>query len=405
LTDLNKKNYAKTILKSRRIPMEIIPLFDDEYKGAPAKRVLAHLIDHKEKGDHVVGTYCSYAPLEIMKAMDIVPAVLCAFSNGTVAAAEEVLPANLCPLIKSSYGFIQSDTCPFFSLSEAVIGETTCDGKKKMFELISDKKPLYVMDLPQVPQYNEALVHWTAVIKKMKLFLENTFSKKADDKLIEEAICDTNEKNRLVLEIFGFAAQNPPVISWNEMLDIVFLATPLSGKEVNHILKDKISMLKNRVDNGTFIGKNNAPRILVTGSPLGGDAAKIYKIIESEGGVVVAIDSCMGLKTFTGEIKEKTDDPIGAIAERYLGIPCSCMTPNNKRLDEITKLIEKFKPDAVIDVILQACHSYNIESIKVEKHVREKHSLPFLKIVTDYTSEDSGQLTTRIGALIEMIKK
>ena len=189
------------------------------------------------------------------------------------------------------------------------------------------------------------------------------------------------------------------------MLDIVFLASPLSGKEVNQILKDKIATLKDRVDNGIYIGKKNAPRILVTGSPLGGDASKIYKIIESEGGVVVAIDSCMGLKTFTGEIKENTGDPLGAVAKRYLDIPCSCMTPNNRRLDEITKLIEKFKPDAVIDVILQACHSYNIESIKVEKHVREKHSIPFLKIVTDYSAEDSGQLATRIGALIEMTKK
>lgn len=385
--------------------MEITPLFDDEYKGAPAKRVLAHLLNHKEKGDRIVGTYCSYAPLEIMKAMDITPAVLCAFSNGTVAAAEEVLPTNLCPLIKSSYGFIMSDTCPFFSLSEAVIGETTCDGKKKMFELITEKKPLFVMDLPQVPQYEEALVHWTAVIKKMKSFLEKSFDKKADDKSLEEAISDTNEKNKHVLEIFGFAALTPPVISWNEMLDIVFLATPLTGKEVISILKDKIKMLESRVDNGIYIGSKNAPRILVTGSPLGGDAAKIYKIIESEGGVVVAIDSCMGLKTFTGMINENTGDPIGAIAERYLGIPCSCMTPNNKRLDEISKLIEKFKPDAVIDVILHACHSYNIESIKVEKLVRENHNLPFLKIVTDYSTEDNGQLTTRIGALIEMSKK
>ena len=385
--------------------MEITPLFDDEYKGTPAKRVLAHLLNHKEKGDNIIGTYCSYAPVEILKAMDIVPAMLCAFSNTTIPAAEEVLPSNLCPLIKSSYGFIRSDTCPFFSLSEAVIGETTCDGKKKMFELISDRKPLFVMDLPQAPEHEEALVAWTAVVNKMKLFLEKSFNKKADNKSIEEAICDTNEKNRLVLEIFGFAALTPPVISWSEMIDIVFLAGPLSGKEINHILKEKISILNKRIQDGMFIGKKNSPRILVTGSPLGGDAAKIYKIIESEGAVVVAIDSCMGLKPFTGEIKEKTDDPVRAVAERYLNIPCSCMTPNNGRLDEISRLIEKFKPDAVIDVILHACHSYNIESIKVEKYVREKHGVPFLKIVTDYSSEDNGQLATRIGALIEMTKK
>jgi benzoyl-CoA reductase/2-hydroxyglutaryl-CoA dehydratase subunit BcrC/BadD/HgdB len=84
-----------------------------------------------------------------MHAMGLVPATLCAFSNGTIEAAETVLPANLCPLIKSSYGFIIKDTCPFFAISEAVIAETTCT-EKKMFELISEYRPTHVMDLPQL---------------------------------------------------------------------------------------------------------------------------------------------------------------------------------------------------------------------------------------------------------------
>jgi benzoyl-CoA reductase/2-hydroxyglutaryl-CoA dehydratase subunit BcrC/BadD/HgdB len=67
-------------------------------------------------------------------------------------------------------------------------------------------------------------------------------------------------------------------------------------------------------------------------------------------------------------------------------------------------MIKQFKPDTVIDVVLHACHSYNIESSRVEKYVTEKHDLPFLKIVTDYSPEDVGQLKTRIGALLEMVQ-
>lgn len=380
------------------------PLFDDEFKGAPAKRALGSMLQHKEKGTHIVGTYCGYAPLEVFRAMGLMPAVLCAFANNTIQTAEQVLPSNLCPLIKSSYGFIMADTCPFFSLSEAVIGETTCDGKKKMFELITEKRPLFVMDLPQVPHQEEALVHWIGVTKRLKAFLEKTFNTSASNDDLEKAIKDTNEKNRLVLKLFGYASLKPSVISWQEMLDIVFLATPLSGEEVNPILESKIALLEERVKNGVHIGKKEAPRILVTGSPLGGDSTKIYKIIEEEGGVVVAIDNCTGFKTFTGDIQENTADPLAAIAKRYLDIPCSCMTPNTRRFDELGRLIEKYRPDAVIDVVLHACHSYNIESAKVEEYVRKKHELPFLKIITDYSQEDIGQLKTRIGALMEIIK-
>lgn len=142
----------------------IEPLVNDVYIGEPTKRALSYIQSQREKGKSVVGIYCGYAPLEVIRAIDAVPAVLCAFADKTIEAAEVVLPPNLCPLIKSSYGFIITDTCPFFALSDAVIAETTCDGKKKMFELISHIKPLHVMDLPQLPDEYEAHHNWTGSI-------------------------------------------------------------------------------------------------------------------------------------------------------------------------------------------------------------------------------------------------
>ena len=202
--------------------MDINPLMDDGYAGEPAKRVLNYTQRRKKNGDPVVGIYCGYAPIELIQAMGIVPAVLCAFSKVPIPAAETVLPANLCPLIKSSYGFIIEGTCPFYAMSEAVIAETTCDGKKKM-------------------------------------------------------------------------------------------------------------------------------------------------------------------------------------VDRYLKIPCACMTPNQRRLEDLSEMIARFKPDAVVDFVLQACHSYNVESYKIGRHVEEVHGLPFLKVETDYADSDIGQLSTRIEALFESI--
>jgi len=49
----------------------------------------------------------------------------------TIPEAEKDLPKNLCPLIKSSYGFAKTEKCPFFYFSDVVVGESTCDGKKK----------------------------------------------------------------------------------------------------------------------------------------------------------------------------------------------------------------------------------------------------------------------------------
>ena len=380
----------------------IEPLIKDEFTGEPpTKRVLAHLLAKREEGKKIAGVYCGYAPSELIRAMDIVPATLCAFSNATIEAAETVLPANLCPLIKSSYGFISTNTCPFYGISDAVIGETTCDGKKKMFELIMDRKPTYIMDLPQLPDEEEALSNWTIMIRKLQKFLEATFKVQATDGQIEAAIKDTNHKNAMMRKVIEFAALRPPVVGWQEMYELAFLSQGSTGEEMEPVLSEAVRKLEERQAAGYAYGPDGAPRVLVTGCPVGGDAQKVFSVIEEVGGVIVALDACSGFKPFMTDIEEDTKDPVRTLAERYLKIPCSCMTPNTRRLTEMTRMIDKFKPDAVVDVVLQACHSYNIESHKVGEHATKNHGLPFLKIVTDFSQSDVGQIRTRVEALLE----
>ncbi len=387
-------------------PYAVEPLIEDDYAGEPpAKRLLAYLQSRREAGSKIVGIYCGYAPVEIIRALGLVPASLCAFSNATIEAAEAVLPANLCPLIKSSYGFIMKDACPFFAVSDAVVAETTCDGKKKMFELIADRKPMHVMDLPQVPDEPEALDNWTTMIRKLQRFLESVFGGKATDEQIESAIHDTNEKARRMNEIFEYAALNPPVIGWPELYDALFLGQGASGADLAPILDGMLEKLEKRKRDGYVYGPKGAPRVMVTGCPVGGDSLKVLTAIEEAGGVVVALDSCSGMKPYADYIEEGTGDPVRAMAARYLKVPCSCMTPNRRRLTEIDRLIEKFRPDAVVDVVLQGCHSYNIESIKVGERVRTNHGLPFLTVVTDYSQGDIGQMRTRMEALLEMCRQ
>ena len=381
------------------------PLVNDGFAGEATKRTLGYLQKQREKGKNIVGIYCGYAPLELIRAMGAAPAVLCAFANKTIEAAETVLPANLCPLIKSSYGFIKTDTCPFFAISEAVIAETTCDGKKKMFELISDIKPMYVMDLPQLPDEKEALDNWTVMIKKLKGFLETTFNRKIDDKEVEKEIKETNIKNKLMNKIFDFAALTPTPVSWLELYDLTYLGQASTTKDMIDLLNDCVAKLEKRVAEGVYHGEKDSPRVLVTGCPVGGDATKVFKIIEEAGGVVVVLDSCTGMKAYNSLISENTSDPYAALSRRYLELPCSCMTPNSRRLTELDKMIKRFKPDVVVDVVLHACHSYNVESHKIKEHVTNKHNMPFLKIETDYSQSDVEQIRTRVEALLETVPK
>jgi len=219
----------------------------------------------------------------------------------------------------------------------------------------------------------------------------------------EEAIKETNRRNQKLRAIFDYLARRPPVMNWEELYDFTFLAQPATGSDMGPMLDAALTKLERRAAEGITHSSPDARRVLITGCPVSGDATKVFRIIEAAGGVVVAIDSCTGMKTYMDDIEEGASDPVAALARRYLRIACACMTPNERRLTELDRHIERFKPDAVIDVVLHACHGYNVESHKVMKYLRTK-GLPFLQIETDFSTSDAGPMRTRIEALLETIR-
>lgn len=95
----------------------------------------------------------------------------CAGAQYSVPAGEKVLPKNTCPLIKSALGFKLERICPYFQVSDYVIGETTCDGKKKAWEILNEYIPTYVLELPQKKQPKDITL-WTEEIEEFAIFVE-----------------------------------------------------------------------------------------------------------------------------------------------------------------------------------------------------------------------------------------
>ena len=173
-----------------------------------SERSLLGLAEHKESGGKVAGVYCLFAPTELVRAAGAIPVSLCGKKEAPIAAAERTLPPNLCPLIKSSYGYAVTDTCPFFAASDFILGETTCDGKKKMFELMGLSKPMYVLELPQKADDPDALEHWTREVRKLKCHLESKFGVQITDDKLRAAIRLMNRERRLRRQLAEQMAQD-----------------------------------------------------------------------------------------------------------------------------------------------------------------------------------------------------
>ena len=356
---------------------------------------------HKDNGGKIVGTYCSFIPTELIIAAGAIPVTLCATSEEPIAAAQEHLPSNLCPLIKASYGFALTDTCPYFYFSDFIVGETTCDGKKKMFELMNDIKDTYVMQLPS-SRDDVALTMWEAEIKKFWKKLEDFYGVTITEEDVKKAILQKNAERDLVLEYLDLGKLNPSPISGYE------LGTKLDTLSFIPSMEERCKQLRERIDEvkadweANYKGKvSRKPRILITGCPNGGVRDKTIKVLEELGADVVAFDTCNSNR----EKIEKVDTTLPvteALAKKYLNINCSVMSPNTDRLKFISDMIDDYQVDGVLEIILQACHTFSIESYNVKKSVLAK-GIPYLKVETDYSKADAGQINTRLEAFLETI--
>ncbi|NLL18711.1 MAG: 2-hydroxyacyl-CoA dehydratase [Clostridia bacterium] len=361
----------------------------------------------KEKGTKVVGFYCTYGPQELAVAAGAVCVGLCGTKEDPIPAAEKDLPRNLCPLIKSSYGFAVSDTCPFFHFSDLIIGETTCDGKKKMFELMAKIKPTHVMQLPQFPKEEASLALMYEEMKRVKAEMEKHLGVTITDEAIGEAIAILNEERRTMKEFFDLNQAKPALITGMDLLKISWqLGFHANRRERTVLLRRLIDELKAKAAEGYHVGNESTPRILLTGTPTGLGSEKVIRLVEECGGLVVSIENCTGYKTLNQYIDETdTRDKLLLLAERYLKIPCSVMSPNTDRLELLERMINEFQVDGVIDLTWQACHTYNIESATVGEMVKEKLGKPFLHLETDYSQSDVETLRVRINAFLEMIQE
>ena len=357
----------------------------------------------KDEGIKVVGTLCSYFPREIVWAAGALTVGLCGTTEGPIVEAEKILPVDQCPMVKATYGRAINNTCPIFPLADVLVGETTCDGRKKMYELLGREKTMHIMDLPQRPEEPEAKVHWRGEIEKLKQFIEEQLEVTITDENLHKAIVQGNRERALSRAIHECRKIHPPPIMG---LDLVAVSTKtrytVDREGYAEKLESVLSELKQRIENNVTACDAKRPRILWTGlgNSLGCD--KVLRLVEECGGVVVCQEGCGGVTRLNDPIDE-TKDPLDAIAERYLRVTCSCMSPNNTRFDDIDFLIRDYNIDGVLDLTWQSCHAFNIESFRVGELVKEKHDLPFLHVVTDFSQSDIGQLRVRVEAFIEQI--
>ncbi|MEN6517692.1 MAG: double-cubane-cluster-containing anaerobic reductase [Methanospirillum sp.] len=374
-----------------------LDFFRDSYEPR-----IAQLKRERENGMKVVGTFCLYVPDEIIFAAGADRIVLCGGRTDTIPVAEQSLPRNICPLIKSSFGAVVDAccggdlSCAHVPLVDVAVAEATCDGKKKMYEVLSDYVPTYVLDLPQKPGSPEALEYFLSELRKFAAFMEGLTGHAVTTDALKREIRSANETKRLLHRLFELRRRDPPPIEGSEVLRVMqkqFFLAPDQFRQGVGRLCDELEQVAPAARTG--------PRIMISGCPMAAGNTKVPDSIEQKGGVIVVEESCTGTRSFWDLVDEEAD-PWTALAERYLEIPCACMTPNDERIARIVDLAKRYDVRGVVYYTLQFCHAYNIERLRVQQALK-REKIPMLAIESDYGDADLEQIGIRIDAFLEMI--
>ena len=369
-----------------------------EWFGRMIQNCYEYATQAKAQGKHIVGIMCEYTPRELIMAADAVPVCLCGGSAEMIGPAEEDLPVNLCPLIKSTYGYHVEKANPFLEMADLIVAETTCDGKKKMYELMNQTRPMYVLELPQKPLDSDAMVHWISQLRKLRVKLQDHFNVQITDEKIKQAIKTMNMEKQLRRKLAELMKSQTPPLTGRQLLDFKSIISGMDADLCQYI--EAIELLKNQKNTSC---KNSYVRVLMTGVPIVHGAERVLDIIESHGGLVVCMDNCTGLKPILEDVDETIPDPIVALAEKYFRLPCSVMTKNDRRMDVLRNLFAEYRPQCIIELIWQACLTYDVESYLVKKLAEEELGIPYLRIETDYSPSDSARIALRVEALFETV--
>ncbi|MGA1793354.1 MAG: double-cubane-cluster-containing anaerobic reductase [Thermoplasmatota archaeon] len=386
-----------TYLRERNRSVRSMEYFYDLADNLFHKRA-DELKEFRSKGGKVVGVLCNFVPEELILAAGAVPVRLAFGFSDTILTAEEYMPRNFCPLLKSSFGsFLQSN--PIFDACDVVVIPTSCDGKKKLGEVLAPHKPVWMLEVPHCTNTSQGRELWLKEMRLLARKLTKLTGRRITRNRLSRSITIVNRKRAMVHRLYEARKENVSI--WGRD---ALLVTALSYFDDIGRWTDRTEELCREIESKPTIIRPDTPRILITGSPLVAPTWKVPNIIEESGGIVVSDDICTGTKGYWDPVERNffTSDHLVSVADRYLMNTCACFTPNTAREVRLRQFIEDWNVDGVVYHVSQACHTYGMEQHKINLEM-EKLDKPVLNIETDFSQEDVEQIRTRIEAFLELI--
>jgi bzd-type benzoyl-CoA reductase N subunit len=350
-----------------------------------------------ESGRKVVGTFCSYAPEEIIFAAGAHPFRL--FGTGEkIRFADAHLQSYCCSLVRGALDDALGGRLAFL---DGVVFPHTCDSIQRLSDIwrlnVASGFHLDVvlpvkLDTPSARQY------FIDVLNRFRMELGSKLGVTITESDLRSAIGVYNRIRGALTRIYALSGNRPGILKGSDLYTIIRTAMVMDRTRLAPLLEELASELEQTP------GEVKAPerkRLILSGGIC--NQPDIYTIIEEAGGRVVGDDLCTGSRYFNGLIDEK-QDPLTAIADRYMErVICPAKHRGlTGRADHIVQLVTENGAQGVVLFLLKFCdpHAFDVPHLKA---ALDRAGIPSMVIEVEDRLPAEGQLRTRVEAFIEMI--
>jgi benzoyl-CoA reductase/2-hydroxyglutaryl-CoA dehydratase subunit BcrC/BadD/HgdB len=369
----------------------------------------AELAAAKAAGAKVVGFQGYTLPEEVIHALGLIPIRIgLGGSDRLVELGGRYISTKNCVYVRETVGLFAENTDPYITHSDVYAFDATCLQTYRTAEIVQYyfNKEIFILGVPRNFYLDEAHVYFTEELRNFVSRLEAVANVKLDQEKLAASISLYNDIRDEIVAIYQYQATLNPLISWEEVFDVIQAGYVLD----RHDFRDLLKALHAELESGqgaAVIGKrDDEARIFISGSVIPPGDKKLISIIQEQGGRIVGDDLWSGLIPYVEvDIKEAT---LEAVAYAYLhrtphgALPYLDLATDG-RIKRLKELIKTFKANGVIYHTLRYCDPYTFKA-KETKDILEKEGIPLLELHTEYAGSDIEAIRTRIEAFIEMIK-
>jgi len=356
------------------------------------------ILEHKRQGKKVFGWLCTYVPEEIMHAAGILPIRITGYSQEEeLEDGNAYLYINNCSFSRSC---LQLGLRGGYDFLDGVVGGSTCDGARRLFDLWRNYigTPFHhVLTVPRkfTPEAHEL---YYSQVMQFKQHLEEFLGVEITDDKLRQSIDLYNESRSLLKGLYDLRKLDNPPITGAETMEVLDASFRMPKELFNGHLRqllDELAVSGN--------GHKGRARLMIVGSVMANPA--FVKSIEDQGGLVVTDELCTSTRYWSDPVVlNENEDSLRAICRRYLNnFPCARMYPSDERFNRILALARDFRVDGVVSQIIRYCVPYAHDLPLLTNRLKSA-GIPILALDVEYGTSGSGQIQTRVQAFLEMLE-